>query len=112
MFILLYVIRLRFQFICFLNCRNEKANPNYSTDFIYHLYSEEGKGIFNCRVNVLGHMQQVCLKMCVCVCVCRTVRQIFSHVNLCTFCICICLSNERNSLFYKIIAETKHNGLG
>jgi len=38
--------------------RNEKANSNYTTDFIYRLYSEEGKGIFNCRVNVLGHMQQ------------------------------------------------------
>ncbi|KAG7477444.1 hypothetical protein MATL_G00069690 [Megalops atlanticus] len=38
--------------------RNEKCNPNYTTDFIYNLYSEEGKGIFDCRKNVLGHMQQ------------------------------------------------------
>ena len=39
--------------------RNEKANPHYTTEFIYSLYSEEGKGQFNCRMNVLGHMQQV-----------------------------------------------------
>lgn len=38
--------------------RNENANENYTTDFIYKLYSEEGKGIFSCRKNVLGHMQQ------------------------------------------------------
>ncbi|CAM9417224.1 ATP-dependent 6-phosphofructokinase, muscle type-like [Lampetra fluviatilis] len=38
--------------------RNEKCNANYTTDFIYNLYSEEGKGVFDCRKNVLGHMQQ------------------------------------------------------
>ncbi|MBN3289864.1 PFKAM protein, partial [Polypterus senegalus] len=38
--------------------RNEKSNMNYTTDFIFNLYSEEGKGIFDCRKNVLGHMQQ------------------------------------------------------
>ncbi|CAM9297384.1 ATP-dependent 6-phosphofructokinase, platelet type-like [Lethenteron reissneri] len=38
--------------------RNENCNPNYTTDFIYHLYSAEGKGVFDCRKNVLGHMQQ------------------------------------------------------
>ncbi|XP_061708838.1 ATP-dependent 6-phosphofructokinase isoform X2 [Cydia pomonella] len=38
--------------------RNEKANDNYNTDFIYRLYSEEGKGLFTARSNVLGHMQQ------------------------------------------------------
>ncbi|ELU13881.1 hypothetical protein CAPTEDRAFT_175923 [Capitella teleta] len=38
--------------------RNEHANKNYTTDFIFGLYNEEGKGIFNCRMNVLGHMQQ------------------------------------------------------
>ncbi|XP_018495778.1 ATP-dependent 6-phosphofructokinase [Galendromus occidentalis] len=38
--------------------RNEKANENYSTDFIYRLYSEEGKEIFSTRQNILGHMQQ------------------------------------------------------
>ncbi|NXW06992.1 PFKAP protein, partial [Fregetta grallaria] len=41
------------------NCyRNENCNENYTTDFIYQLYSEEGKGVFDCRKNVLGHMQQ------------------------------------------------------
>ena len=39
--------------------RNEKANENYSTDFITKLLQEEGKGIFSARSNVLGHMQQV-----------------------------------------------------
>ncbi|KFP07861.1 6-phosphofructokinase, muscle type, partial [Calypte anna] len=38
--------------------RNEKCNENYTMDFIYSLYSEEGKGVFDCRKNVLGHMQQ------------------------------------------------------
>lgn len=39
--------------------RNEKCHENYTTDFIHKLYSSEGKGIFDCRVNVLGHLQQV-----------------------------------------------------
>jgi len=38
--------------------RNENANSNYDTDFLYRLYSEEGKGKFTVRKNVLGHMQQ------------------------------------------------------
>ena len=42
--------------LCF---RNESCSENYTTDFIYQLYSEEGKGVFDCRKNVLGHMQQV-----------------------------------------------------
>jgi len=28
---------------------NEKANANYSTDFVFRLYSEEGKNIFDTR---------------------------------------------------------------
>lgn len=42
--------------VCF---RNESCSENYTTDFIYQLYSEEGRGVFDCRKNVLGHMQQV-----------------------------------------------------
>ncbi|ESN96243.1 hypothetical protein HELRODRAFT_186529 [Helobdella robusta] len=38
--------------------RNEKANENYTSDFITRLYQEEGRNIFQCRLNVLGHMQQ------------------------------------------------------
>ncbi|XP_067287114.1 phosphofructokinase, liver b [Pseudorasbora parva] len=38
--------------------RNEKCNTNYTTEFIHNLYSAEGKGVFDCRVNVLGHLQQ------------------------------------------------------
>uniref|UniRef100_A0A8C1DXT1 ATP-dependent 6-phosphofructokinase n=1 Tax=Cyprinus carpio carpio TaxID=630221 RepID=A0A8C1DXT1_CYPCA len=41
-----------------LLCRNEKCHKHYTTDFIHNLYSAEGKGIFDCRVNVLGHLQQ------------------------------------------------------
>ncbi|KAJ8282326.1 hypothetical protein COCON_G00048450 [Conger conger] len=38
--------------------RNEKSNKHYTTEFIHNLYSAEGKGIFDCRMNVLGHLQQ------------------------------------------------------
>ncbi|XP_061647843.1 ATP-dependent 6-phosphofructokinase, liver type isoform X1 [Phyllopteryx taeniolatus] len=38
--------------------RNEKCHEHYTTDFLHKLYSAEGKGIFDCRVNVLGHLQQ------------------------------------------------------
>ncbi|XP_067951868.1 ATP-dependent 6-phosphofructokinase-like [Watersipora subatra] len=37
---------------------NENANENFSTNFIYHLFAEEGKGYFSTRINILGHMQQ------------------------------------------------------
>ena len=35
--------------------RNENANENYTTDFLYRLFAEEGKGIFSCRQNILGN---------------------------------------------------------
>ena len=38
--------------------RNENANNHYTTEFITNLFSEEGKGVFTTRQNVLGHMQQ------------------------------------------------------
>ncbi|TEA40056.1 hypothetical protein DBR06_SOUSAS2910122, partial [Sousa chinensis] len=38
--------------------RNEKCHEHYTTEFLYNLYSSEGKGIFDCRTNVLGHLQQ------------------------------------------------------
>uniref|UniRef100_A0A8C6USD3 ATP-dependent 6-phosphofructokinase n=1 Tax=Neogobius melanostomus TaxID=47308 RepID=A0A8C6USD3_9GOBI len=38
--------------------RNEYCHEHYTTEFIHKLYSAEGKGIFDCRVNVLGHLQQ------------------------------------------------------
>lgn len=37
---------------------NEKASQNYSSEFITKLYEEEGGKTFQCRLNVLGHMQQ------------------------------------------------------
>lgn len=49
-----------FSIQCFLfRTRNEKCHEFYTTDFIHKLYSSEGKGIFDCRYNVLGHLQQV-----------------------------------------------------
>ena len=41
-----------------LTFRNENANNHYTTEFITNLFSEEGKGVFTTRQNVLGHMQQ------------------------------------------------------
>ncbi|XP_073993367.1 ATP-dependent 6-phosphofructokinase isoform X2 [Rhodnius prolixus] len=38
--------------------RNEKCNENYNADFMHRLYSEEGKGLFSARMNILGHVQQ------------------------------------------------------
>ncbi|XP_061926025.1 ATP-dependent 6-phosphofructokinase, liver type [Entelurus aequoreus] len=38
--------------------RNEKCHEHYTTEFLHKLYSAEGKDIFDCRVNVLGHLQQ------------------------------------------------------
>ncbi|MGH0128306.1 UNVERIFIED_CONTAM: hypothetical protein FKN15_001280 [Acipenser sinensis] len=38
--------------------RNEKCHHHYTTEFIHNLYSAEGKGVFDCRMNVLGHLQQ------------------------------------------------------
>lgn len=50
--------------VCNYCChRNEKCHPQYNTDFIYNLYTAEGKGVFDCRVNVLGHLQQVSTKL-------------------------------------------------
>lgn len=38
--------------------RSEKANENYSTDFIHRLFAEEADGMFSVRANILGHWQQ------------------------------------------------------
>ncbi|RWS26162.1 ATP-dependent 6-phosphofructokinase-like isoform X2 [Leptotrombidium deliense] len=38
--------------------RNEYANKNLSTDFVYRLFSEEGRNTFTTRMNILGHTQQ------------------------------------------------------
>lgn len=38
--------------------RNKKASVNYTTDFIYRLFSEEANGRFSTRANVFGHWQQ------------------------------------------------------
>ena len=40
--------------------RNEKANSEYTTEFLYSMFAEEGRDFFSVRKNVLGHMQQVC----------------------------------------------------
>jgi 6-phosphofructokinase 1 len=42
----------------YLIVRCEKANKNYTTEFVQQLFSEEGKGEFSTRINILGHAQQ------------------------------------------------------
>jgi 6-phosphofructokinase 1 len=37
---------------------NEKAHPDYSTEFIAHFFNGEGKGMFVSRSSILGHLQQ------------------------------------------------------
>uniref|UniRef100_A0A646QIL3 ATP-dependent 6-phosphofructokinase n=1 Tax=Hemiscolopendra marginata TaxID=943146 RepID=A0A646QIL3_9MYRI len=37
---------------------NEKANVHYTTDFVFAIFSEEGKQVMTARKNVLGHLQQ------------------------------------------------------
>jgi 6-phosphofructokinase 1 len=41
-----------------LMIRNENANPVFSTDFLRALFEEEGKGLFDAREAILGHLQQ------------------------------------------------------
>lgn len=36
--------------------RNESANSNYNTDFMQRLFCEEGKGLFSCRMNIIGNL--------------------------------------------------------
>jgi 6-phosphofructokinase 1 len=38
--------------------RNEQANPLYTTGFMCALFEEEGKGLFDVRPAILGHLQQ------------------------------------------------------
>jgi len=42
----------------FLAVRNEEANPLYTTDFIARVLEEEGRGLYDVRQAVLGHVQQ------------------------------------------------------
>ncbi|GMT36093.1 hypothetical protein PFISCL1PPCAC_27390 [Pristionchus fissidentatus] len=42
----------------YLIVRNECANKHYTTEFVQQLFSEEGRGEFTTRINVLGHAQQ------------------------------------------------------
>jgi 6-phosphofructokinase 1 len=41
-----------------LMIRNENANPVYTTPFMFALFEEEGKEIFDVRQSILGHLQQ------------------------------------------------------
>lgn len=58
--------------------RNEKCHSQYNTDFIYNLYTAEGKGVFDCRVNVLGHVQQVS----------AIEKRIHSYIKVMNICLC------------------------
>ena len=41
-----------------LMIRNENANPLYTTAFMYALFEEEGRNLFDVRQAILGHLQQ------------------------------------------------------
>ncbi|BFZ14943.1 hypothetical protein BsWGS_17982 [Bradybaena similaris] len=36
----------------------ERVDENYNTEFINRLFSEQGKGVYTCRANTIGHVQQ------------------------------------------------------
>jgi 6-phosphofructokinase 1 len=38
--------------------RSENAHPRYTTNFVSTLFAEEGKGLFDVRQAILGHLQQ------------------------------------------------------
>jgi 6-phosphofructokinase 1 len=42
----------------YLTIRNERANPQYTTDFLARLFEEEGSHLFDVRQAILGHIQQ------------------------------------------------------
>jgi 6-phosphofructokinase 1 len=42
----------------YLTIRNERANAQYTTDFMRRLFEEEGQGLFDVRQSILGHIQQ------------------------------------------------------
>jgi len=42
----------------YLTIRNERANLQYTTDFMCRLFEEEGHGLFDVRQAILGHVQQ------------------------------------------------------
>ncbi|MDO5495323.1 MAG: 6-phosphofructokinase [bacterium] len=42
----------------FLVVRNEEANAQYSSDFLARAFEEEGGGLFDVRLNNIGHIQQ------------------------------------------------------
>ena len=42
----------------YLTIRNERANAQYTTDFMRRLFEEEGHGLFDVRQSILGHVQQ------------------------------------------------------
>ena len=42
----------------FLAVRNERASENYNTEFLANMLTEEGKGQFDVRQAILGHIQQ------------------------------------------------------
>ena len=42
----------------YLVVRNERASENYTTDVLAHIFAEEGKGLYDVREAVIGHLQQ------------------------------------------------------
>ncbi|MBF0696639.1 6-phosphofructokinase [Actinomyces bowdenii] len=42
----------------YLVVRNERASENYTTDVLAHIFAEEGRGLYDVREAVIGHLQQ------------------------------------------------------
>ncbi|MDR0960708.1 MAG: 6-phosphofructokinase [Propionibacteriaceae bacterium] len=42
----------------FIALRNENANPDYTTDVLAHIIEQEGRGRYDTRTMVVGHIQQ------------------------------------------------------
>lgn len=42
----------------YLAIRNERASEGYTTDVLAHIFAEEGRGLYDVRQAVIGHLQQ------------------------------------------------------
>ncbi|CAM2758031.1 6-phosphofructokinase [Actinomyces slackii] len=42
----------------YLVVRNERASEHYTTDVLAHIFAEEGRGLYDVREAVIGHLQQ------------------------------------------------------
>jgi 6-phosphofructokinase 1 len=78
--------------------RNEMANMNYTSDFMYKLLREEGKDVFDARVNILGHWQQGGTPSVFD----RNLGLKFGYLSINYFIECFKMSKKRSNYFYFI----------